>query len=64
MTKQDYYNRRLALEREFYHCLHIGDHDKAKETKKQIGEFLIQGLQELGVQDFVDIELKFEIDNY
>ena len=62
MTRQDYYKQRLALEREFYHCLHIGDHDKA--TKKQIREFLIQGLQELGVQDFVDIELKFETDNY
>lgn len=64
MTRQDYYNRRLALDKEFEHYLLTGNLNAAKDTKNKIGELMRQGLEQLGEQDFLDIELKFEIDNY
>jgi hypothetical protein len=64
MTKQDYYNQRLALDKEFEHYLLTGNLNAAKETKNKIGELMRQGLQDLGEQEFLEIELKFETDNY
>lgn len=64
MTKQDYYKQRSILEMEFDLNLKMGCLDKAKETKNKIGQLMRQGLEQLGEQDFLDIELKFETDNY
>ena len=64
MTKQDYYKQRLALDKDFERYLMTGDLDKAKEAKNKIGELMRQGLQDLGEQEFLEIELKFETDNY
>ena len=64
MTRQDYYKQRSILEMQFDLNLKMGCLDAAKETKKKIGELMRQGLQDLGEQDFLDIELKFETDNY
>ena len=64
MTRQDYYNRRLALEQKFDYYLLTGDIYNAKKVKKQIGELLMQGVQELNEQDFLEIESVFTTDNY
>ena len=64
MTKQDYYSSRLALDREFEHYLLTGNLNAAKETKNKIGQLMRQGLQELGEEDFINVELEFETDSY
>lgn len=63
MTKQDYYNQRLALEREFEAALEGKNPSKAKEIKNKIGQLLIRGYQELNEQDFLDIESRFETED-
>lgn len=64
MTRQDYYDSRLALDKEFEHYLLTGNLNAAKETKNKIGELMRQGLQELGEQEFLDVEMEFEAENY
>ncbi len=64
MTKQEYYNSRLALDKEFEQYLLTGYLDKAKETKNKIGELMRQGLEELGEQEFLNVELEYETNNY
>ena len=64
MTRQDYYKQRLALDKDFERYLMTGDLDKAKETKNKIGELMRQGLEQLGKQDFLNVELEFETKNY
>lgn len=64
MTKDQYYQRRSILEMQFDLYLKMGRLDAAKETKKNIGDLMIQGLEQLGEQDFLDIELRFETENY
>lgn len=64
MTRQDYYNSRLALDKEFEHYLLTGNLNAAKETKNKIGQLMRQGLEQLGEQEFLAIELEFETDNY
>lgn len=64
MTRQEYYNRRLALDKEFEHYLLTGNLNAAKETKNKIGQLLIRGYQELGEEDFINVELEYETNNY
>lgn len=64
MTKQDYYNQRLALDKEFEQYLLTGNLDKAKETKNKIGELMRQGLEQLGEQEFLNVELEYETNSY
>ena len=64
MTKQDYYNSRLALDKEFEHYLLTGNLNAAKETKNKIGQLMRQGLEQLGEQDFIAVEMEFEAENY
>lgn len=64
MTKQDYYNSRLALDKDFEHYLMTGNVKKAKEIKNKIGQLLIQGYQELGEDQFLEVEKELETDSY
>ena len=64
MTRQDYYKQRLALDKDFERYLLTGNLDAAKQTKKNIGDLMKQGLQELGEQEFFNVELEFETNNY
>lgn len=64
MTRQDYYKQRLALDKEFEQYLLTGHLDKAKETKNKIGELMRQGLEQLGEQEFLNVELEYETNNY
>ena len=64
MTSEDYYNRRLALEQKFDYYLLTGDIYNARKVKKQIGELIIQGVQELTEQDFLENESAFTTDDY
>ena len=54
----------MALDREFEHYLLTGNLNAAKETKNKIGQLMRQGLQELGEEDFINVELEFETDSY
>lgn len=64
MTRQDYYNRRLALDKEFEHYLLTGNLNAAMETKNKIGQLMRQGLEQLGEQEFLNVEMEFEAENY
>ena len=64
MTRQDYYNRRLALDKEFEHYLLTGNLNAAKETKNKIGQLMRQGLEQLGEQEFATVELEYETNSY
>lgn len=54
----------MALDKEFEHYLLTGNLNAAKETKNKIGQLMRQGLEQLGEQEFLAIELEFETDNY
>ena len=64
MTRQEYYDSRLALDKEFEHYLLTGNLNAAKETKNKIGQLLIKGYQELGEDQFLEVEKELETDNY
>lgn len=54
----------MALDKEFEHYLLTGNLNAAKETKNKIGQLLIKGYQELGEDQFLEVEKELETDSF